>query len=412
MAGTWVRTGTVAVTNGSKKVTGVGTSWLSNLLQKVGKGCMCVIDNVISEVDYVNSDTELYLVEAWEGATASGKKYKIQVTVTDTIPELSSRISQSLAYANGQYGNLESWTTSQAETVTLTSPAGVQVTVPSLGNMLSKNGNLFGLTDKSIARNNLSLGNASTKDVQSSQIDTDTNHLMPAGAFGLGATKLPRVFDANTVWANGWYEYNTDVGDVEGPQNERYGTIFYTGHAGNGMYYFGWQYQIFFSIYGDMYVRHSAVNTFQGMTWRRCWNELSFKAVSGSWTPYVDDPAIIVQQNGPSTWIRNGNSYNIHCHLNISGNGSLSGNRFVLRGLPFNFGNKFRAIPIYEANLLAGAQVKNSPAYACITGSEVQFFHKNSAGVTEALFQELVRPAANGSIELIINATIFEGSTS
>ena len=135
MAGTWVRVGTVTVTSGSKKVTGAGTSWLSNLLQKVGKGCMCVIDNVISEVDYVNSDTELYLVEAWEGATASGKKYKIQVTVTDTIPELSSRISQSLAYANGQYGNLESWATGAAANVTLTGPAGNQVTLPNLAAM-------------------------------------------------------------------------------------------------------------------------------------------------------------------------------------------------------------------------------------------------------------------------------------
>lgn len=132
MAGTWVRVGTVTVTGGSKKITGVGTSWLSNLLQKVGKGCMCVIDNVISEVDCVNSDTELYLVEAWAGATASGKSYKIQVTVTDTIPELSSRISQSLAYANGQYGNLESWATGPAANVTLTSPAGNQVTLPNL----------------------------------------------------------------------------------------------------------------------------------------------------------------------------------------------------------------------------------------------------------------------------------------
>ena len=132
MAGTWVRVGTITVTNGSKKITGSGTSWLSNLLQKVGKGCMCIIDNVISEVDYVNSDTELYLVETWSGATASGKSYKIQVTVTDTIPELSPRISQSLAYANGQYGNLESWSTGSAAVVTLTSPAGTQVTVPNL----------------------------------------------------------------------------------------------------------------------------------------------------------------------------------------------------------------------------------------------------------------------------------------
>ncbi len=134
MAGTWVRAGTVTLTGGSKKVTGSGTAWTGSL-NKVGKGCAFKHNNIDYEVDYVNSDTELYLVDTYGGPTLSGQSYRIQTVVTDTIPELSSRISQSLAYANAQYGNLESWSTGSAANVTLTGPAGNQVTLPNLAAM-------------------------------------------------------------------------------------------------------------------------------------------------------------------------------------------------------------------------------------------------------------------------------------
>ena len=143
MAGTWVRTGTIALTSGSKKVTGTGTAWNSGL-NKVTKGCALKHNNIDYEVDYVNSDTELYLVDTYTAATMSGQAYRIQVAVTDTIPELSSRIAQALAYWNGQGANLQLMM-SGGGNVTLTLPDGTQVTVPAWGNMQPKDALLTAL---------------------------------------------------------------------------------------------------------------------------------------------------------------------------------------------------------------------------------------------------------------------------
>lgn len=152
MAGIWVRSGTIALTGGSKKVTGTGTAWNSGL-NKVTKGCALKHNNIDYEVDYVNSDTELYLVDTYSGTTLSGQAYRIQVAVTDTIPELSYRIAQALAYWNGQGANLQLMMSGSGN-VTLTLPDGAQVTVPSWGNMQPKDAlltaiaNLTTSTDK------------------------------------------------------------------------------------------------------------------------------------------------------------------------------------------------------------------------------------------------------------------------
>lgn len=136
MAGIWVRAGTVTLTNGSKKVTGSGTAW-STGTNKVGNGCAFIYNNIAYEVDYVNSDTELYLVDTYSGSTVSGAAYRIQVAVTDTIPELSARIASALAYWNGQAANLQALTTGSGN-VTLTAPDGTQVVVPAYSSMQPK----------------------------------------------------------------------------------------------------------------------------------------------------------------------------------------------------------------------------------------------------------------------------------
>lgn len=136
MAGIWIRGGTVSVTNGSKKVTGVGTTWLT-ALTKAKKGCLFILDSAMYEVDYVTLDTELYLVEAFAGATASGKSYKIQPFSSDTIPDLSSRLASVLAYMATQYGNLQTWAAGSGS-VTLEMPDGTDVTVPALSNLQPK----------------------------------------------------------------------------------------------------------------------------------------------------------------------------------------------------------------------------------------------------------------------------------
>ena len=136
MAGIWVRAGTVTLTNGSKKVTGSGTAWNTGT-NKVTKGCAFIYNNIAYEVDYINSDTELYLVDTYGGATGSGLSYRIQIAVTDTIPELASRIATALAYWNGQAANLQALTTGSGN-VTLTAPDGTQVVVPAYSSMQPK----------------------------------------------------------------------------------------------------------------------------------------------------------------------------------------------------------------------------------------------------------------------------------
>jgi hypothetical protein len=143
MAGIWVRAGTVTLTNGSKKVTGSGTAWNTGT-NKVTKGCAFIYNNIEYEVDYVNSDTELYLVDTYGGTTGSGLSYRIQIAVTDTIPELASRIATALAYWNGQAANLQALTTGSGN-VTLTAPDGTQVVVPAYSNMQPKDALLTAL---------------------------------------------------------------------------------------------------------------------------------------------------------------------------------------------------------------------------------------------------------------------------
>lgn len=143
MAGIWVRSGTVTLTSGSKKVTGSGTAWNTGT-NKVNKGCAFMYNNIPYEVDYVNSDTELYLVDTYTGVTGSGLSYRIQTTVTDTIPELSSRIASALAYWNSQGANLQALAVGSGN-VTLTAPDGTQVTIPSYSGMQPKDAMLTAL---------------------------------------------------------------------------------------------------------------------------------------------------------------------------------------------------------------------------------------------------------------------------
>ena len=153
MAGIWVRAGTVTLTNGSKKVTGSGTAWNTGT-NKVTKGCAFIYNNIAYEVDYINSDTELYLVDTYGGTTTSGASYRIQIAVTDTIPELASRIATALAYWNGQAANLQALTTGSGN-VTLTAPDGTQVTVPSYSNMQPKDALLTALAALTTAADKL-----------------------------------------------------------------------------------------------------------------------------------------------------------------------------------------------------------------------------------------------------------------
>ncbi|MBL0487374.1 hypothetical protein, partial [Aeromonas caviae] len=129
MAGLWYRAGTIAVTNGSKKVVGTGTTWKSGV-SKPDKGHLVWgPDGKPYELDYVESDTVLYLVTAYSGVTASGMAYSIDITRTGAIPAFSRELSALVAYHQLQMDGWQQLLTGTGD-VTLTAPDGSKLTVP------------------------------------------------------------------------------------------------------------------------------------------------------------------------------------------------------------------------------------------------------------------------------------------
>lgn len=129
MAGLWYRAGTIAVTGGSKKVVGTGTTWKSGV-SKPDKGHLVWgPDGKPYELDYVESDTVLYLVTAYSGVTATGMAYSIDITRTGATPAFSRELSAFVAYHQLQMDGWQQLLTGTGD-ATLTAPDGTKLTVP------------------------------------------------------------------------------------------------------------------------------------------------------------------------------------------------------------------------------------------------------------------------------------------
>lgn len=131
MAGIWYRVGTVAVTAGSTKIVGTGSTWRSGV-HKPDKGhIFWGPDGRAYEVDYVESDTVLHLVTAYAGGSATGQAYSIVISITGQVPAFSRELSAFVAYHQGQMDGWQSLLTGTGN-VTLTAPDGTKITVPSI----------------------------------------------------------------------------------------------------------------------------------------------------------------------------------------------------------------------------------------------------------------------------------------
>ncbi|MFM5248769.1 phage head spike fiber domain-containing protein [Aeromonas hydrophila] len=130
MAGLWYRAGTVSVTSGSKKVTGFGTKWKTSV-SKPDKGHpIHAPDGRIYELDYVESDTVLWLVSSYAGTTAADQAYAIDITRTGTVPAFSRDLSAFVAYHQGQMDGWQQLLTGIGDVI-LIAPDGTKLTVPS-----------------------------------------------------------------------------------------------------------------------------------------------------------------------------------------------------------------------------------------------------------------------------------------
>ncbi|MGY3928591.1 hypothetical protein [Aeromonas simiae] len=162
MAGLWYRVGTVSVTNGSKKVTGFGTQWKSTVYKPDKGHAFYGPDGKAYEIDYVESDTVLYLVVVYAGVTANSQAYAIDITRTGTIPAFSRELSAQLAYAQGQYDSWQQVLTG-AGMVPLTAPDGQKIEVPALSAFQPTSDSLKALQAVVPAANKLPVFNSSTE---------------------------------------------------------------------------------------------------------------------------------------------------------------------------------------------------------------------------------------------------------
>lgn len=128
MAGIWYRAGTIAVTNGSKKVVGTGTSWKTTVIKPDKGNTVHGSDGRQYELDYVESDTVMYIVTPYAGPTATGQAYAIDVK-SGTIPAFSRDLAAFTAYHQSQMDDWQQLLTGTGD-ATLTAPDGSTLTVP------------------------------------------------------------------------------------------------------------------------------------------------------------------------------------------------------------------------------------------------------------------------------------------
>ena len=191
-------TGLVNVTNGSATVTGVGTSWLSEItpgnvfVRATMVGSNRVDDSVYYTVASVASDTSLTLTAPYGGATGEDQPYGITRELTPAgLPLLAPRSIGSVPIFNGAITALE---------------AGIAESQSGADESLKIAENLADLDDAATARANLGLGTAAEADTGTGPDQVPTNSALGSAAY-IDATDEPTPETLVLRDANGTTEF-------------------------------------------------------------------------------------------------------------------------------------------------------------------------------------------------------------
>ncbi len=192
--------GTLTLTNNSSAVTGVSTTFSTELA--AGDFIVVTVGGVpyTLAVKTVNSNTSLTLVSNYTGPTQAGAAWSAVPRVAMNLVT-AALVAQSAEALRGLNYDKQNWQQvfSGAGTITVRLPDGSSFTGPSWkylsDNMATKTGGSVpieqggtGATTKEGARANFGLGTSSTRDEQTSIVDNNPNRVMTTGkAFGLGS---------------------------------------------------------------------------------------------------------------------------------------------------------------------------------------------------------------------------------
>ncbi|MGJ0629505.1 tail fiber domain-containing protein [Xenorhabdus bovienii] len=113
----WYREGTNSFEKGSKKVAGVGTFW-SQAKYGVMPGMVLIgSDNLLYEIESVQSNTELTLVEVYKGNSIKDQPCRIITTYEGDLSQFSARFSALLHSISGDSREIRNWLTSPSPVV-------------------------------------------------------------------------------------------------------------------------------------------------------------------------------------------------------------------------------------------------------------------------------------------------------
>lgn len=208
----WYRTGTVAVTNGSKNVTGVGTLWTTAV--NAGDAFALVDANLNPtgawyEIDVVVSNTEITLKQSYAGTTGSNKQYCVFNLVGNmTTPSFAQRLATFFA----SFQSLIDKPT--------TTPTAASIPIADSG------GKIDSAWIKDASTTVKGVVELATNEEAAAESAISTTHAVtPSGArallrkYGIGATGLNQAGDVDNFKTSGLYGMNNASTNLPGDGN-------------------------------------------------------------------------------------------------------------------------------------------------------------------------------------------------
>jgi|GEM_PF-551913 len=221
----WVKSGTVAVTNGSPVVTGTGTGWFGSLQNGwafVGP------DGRVYEILTVDNATTITLATNYQGSTASGQVYAAMPT-SSLAADLTAALQSLIANYQGIYDTVGQ---GRFQDGTLAAP-GMAYDADRDTGFFRPGANILALVAGAVEQLRLTGGVASGAAVQSSATDATVGKLLRLdaggqGFFGLGGSALPVISDCDTgVSATGFYRTNSSTANTP-PSSNKWGMVLTT----------------------------------------------------------------------------------------------------------------------------------------------------------------------------------------
>ncbi|WP_312411533.1 phage tail protein [Pseudescherichia sp.] len=220
-------TGTIA--GSGNTLTGTGTNFTA-AGSLIRNGCTVIVltsPPQAFQITDVTSATQLAVSPAVNPAIPAGTRYSILLSDSLSVDGLALDIAETFGmYQRYMGGFADVMNGTGIVTITIN---GVSVKVPGMQSVAQKSANGAvplaqggtGATDAAGARNNMELGTASTRNVQSSLLDTTSGAMLQVNSFGLGATNSNILSNANLAPATGFYggsgQANTNFFDAFAP---------------------------------------------------------------------------------------------------------------------------------------------------------------------------------------------------